>query len=67
MENYVFKKGVSIAIYNGNLLGDEFSKVMDCIFNELVEMSKDDDKLNYVPLQADDHIIIMSSQNDLTI
>ena len=30
-------------------------------------MSSDNDKLNYIPLQADDHIIIMSSQNDLTI
>jgi len=67
MDNCVFKKGVSIAIYNGNLSDDEFSKVMDCIFNELIEMSSDNDRLNYVPLQGDDHIIITSSQNDLTI
>ena len=67
MENCVFKKGVSIAIYNGNLSDDEFSKVMDCIFNELVKMGSESDKLNYIPLQADDHIIITSLKNDLTI
>lgn len=67
MKEFKIEKGVGLAIRNGNLPEEVFQNALNSVFKELTDMSNDSDDLNYVGLQADDHMIITSCKNDFTI
>ena len=67
MKEFKIEKGIGLAIRNGNLPEEVFQNALNSVFKELSDMSTDSDNLNYVGLQADDHMIITSCKNDFTI
>ena len=62
-----FKKKCGIMFCNGDLSEDDFTKVLDSIFNKISEMGcSDDPNENYVPVLSDESIIFTSGKNDMT-